>query len=105
MRIKRDGYWYILDKNHPYSGKQGYIAEHRLIMEKHLGRYLTKQEAVHHINHNIADNRIKNLMLFSFCLACEFCLLFLSCACESSLPLWRGIKGEDEYKSPTHQHT
>lgn len=58
-RIKRQGYWYL------YIGKQKYIAEHRIVMEKHLGRQLSSLETVHHINHNPSDNRIANLQLFA----------------------------------------
>ena len=62
-RIKRTGYWYVHIPDHPYSGKQGYVAEHRLVVEKKLGRYLTRSEVVHHINENRTDNRIANLIL------------------------------------------
>ena len=45
--------------------KNGYIAEHRLVLEKKLGRYLLSKEITHHINHNKLDNRQENLIILS----------------------------------------
>ena len=59
-RISRE-YKYLFRPNHPDSGKQGYIAEHRLVAELMLGRRLKKNEVVHHKNGNRGDNRPTNL--------------------------------------------
>ena len=64
-RIKDREYIYIKDRNHPFCNKQGYIAEHRLIIEKILNRYLHREEIPHHINKIHSDNRPENLMAFS----------------------------------------
>lgn len=59
------GYVWIHCKNHPNAHVDGYVCEHRLVIEKSLGRYLRKDEVIHHINGNKQDNRLENLQLLN----------------------------------------
>lgn len=67
-RHERRGYVYIYMPEHPsVVGKgvhQRYVREHRLVMEKMLGRYLYQWEVVHHKNGVKNDNRPENLELW-----------------------------------------
>jgi hypothetical protein len=58
----RQGY---MTSTRTVNGKVKHISQHRYVMEKHLGRSLTKDESVHHKNGIRHDNRIENLELWS----------------------------------------
>lgn len=60
---KENGYVMRKVNNHPRQNKRGYVAEHRLVYEKYLGRFLDDKEVIHHINGDRADNRIENLQI------------------------------------------
>ena len=63
-RIDHYGYVLVRAPNHPRAHK-GYVFEHRLVMEKMVGRYLKRHETVHHKNGNRQDNRPENLELWT----------------------------------------
>lgn len=61
-RKRKDGYIVVYTPGHPHANKN-YVLEHRLVMERHLGRILEPDELVHHKNEDKSDNRIDNLEL------------------------------------------
>lgn len=63
-KIKNGGYIADRVEDHPRGDRGGYVFRHILVMEKKVGRYLTRTECVHHIDGNKTNNKISNLKLF-----------------------------------------
>jgi len=65
-RLDNNGYVLIRTPGHPKAHSHGlYVLEHILIMEKHIGRYLSKEEVVHHRDGNRQNNNLDNLQLLT----------------------------------------
>ena len=58
---KSHGYLYFIDKDHPLASKIGKVYLHRHVASLKLGRWLRKDEVVHHIDGNKENNRPSNL--------------------------------------------
>jgi len=63
-RQAHNGYVLLWVPDHPFASR-GRVFEHRLVMERSLGRLLEPDESVHHKNGVRDDNRLKNLELWS----------------------------------------
>ena len=59
------GYKYFIDKDHPLSNKQGKVYHHRHVASVKVGRWLSDNEVVHHIDENKLNNKSNNLEIMS----------------------------------------
>jgi len=64
QKIASSGHILIYKPEH-LASNQNYIRRSHLVMEEILGRFLTKDEVVHHKNEINSDDRQENLELFS----------------------------------------
>lgn len=57
------GYVYLWKPLESMADARGYVAEHRYVMSRKIGRPLVSGEDVHHIDHNPMNNHPNNLVL------------------------------------------
>lgn len=62
--LDADGYVLVKLPNHPHANNNGYVREHRLVMEGVLGRYLDPLEVVHHKDKDKQNNHPDNLEVY-----------------------------------------
>lgn len=58
-----NGYQYFFDKNHPLAHKDGKVLYHRHMASLKIGRWLTNEEIVHHIDGNRVNNDVNNIQV------------------------------------------
>lgn len=60
--VQHGGYLWEFCPNHPKCNTWGYVPQHRLVLERAMGRFLGKGELVHHIDENKLNNDLSNLV-------------------------------------------
>ena len=61
--VDKDGYIRVHAPDHPWPRRRGYIRENIRVMELAIGRRITNDEVVHHIDHDRCNNALENLQL------------------------------------------
>jgi len=62
---EKEGYLYFNDGSHPLSYSCSIVYLHRHIASIKLGRWLTKNEVVHHVDGNKKNNDLENLIILT----------------------------------------
>ena len=62
-RTHISGYIFVRCLDHPKATKGGYVAEHVLVAEAILGKYLPNKAVIHHVNGIRTDNKPSNLVI------------------------------------------
>ena len=55
----------VFAPEHPSANSSGYVLRYRFLMEQEIGRLLTSEEIVHHVNGNPMDDRLENLAVIT----------------------------------------
>ena len=63
-QIDKQGYVLLKIPGHHLANGHGYVREHRLVAEQKLGRRLTSDEVVHHLDDDPANNDPDNLRVY-----------------------------------------
>ena len=65
-RNHQKGYVLVYAPTHPFQDKDRFVPEHRLVLEKKLGRIIDpKTYEVHHKDRNVRNNKLPNLELLT----------------------------------------
>lgn len=66
MKTNSKGYLLQRRADHPFADSDGYVPQHRLVMEEAIGRYINPREFdVHHKDEDVKNNKLSNLQLLT----------------------------------------
>ena len=63
--VKKGDYLYAVCPEHPNRTKNNYVLLHRVLAENELGRILSRNEIVHHVDHDKMNNDPSNLQVMT----------------------------------------